>query len=462
MILVVEDQDTLRKGISSAFREQGYEVDEASDGNEALRKLKSTVYDVIVTDLKMPGSNGMDILKEAKKGSPSTVVIIMTAYGSVDTAVDAMRSGAYDFVQKPFSLDELEIKVHKALEHRQLQAEVSYKREESSCKFEDIAGASPQIKKVLGTVKKVARSNTTILITGETGTGKEVIAGAIHYNSLRRDGSFVKVNCAAIPENLLESELFGHEKGAFTGAERQRIGRFEQAHRGTIFLDEIGDMTMATQAKILRVLQERELERVGGSRTVKVDVRVIAATNRSLPVMVDEGRFREDLFYRLNVVSIAIPPLRERREDILPLANTFLGVYNRELGRDMKGFEPEAIRMLLDYQWPGNVRELKNIVERAVLMAEGKTISCDDIVMCERSGTAGRRSNPANPDTPAGATLEEVEKNVLIEALKKSDWVQKDAARLLGISRRVINYKIQQFGICHPRWKKNRQDEAKL
>ncbi|MDH4100556.1 MAG: sigma-54 dependent transcriptional regulator [Nitrospirota bacterium] len=454
MILVVEDQDTLRKGICSAFRDQGHEVDEAADGHEALLKLKNSVYDLIVTDLKMPGAGGMDILREAKKGNPSTVVIIMTAYGSVDVAVEAMKAGACDFVQKPFPLEELEIKVQKALEHRQLQTEVEYKREETPCRFEDIVGESPQIKKVLGIVKKVAASNTTILITGDTGTGKEVIAGAIHFNSPRRDGSFVKVNCAAIPDNLLESELFGHEKGAFTGAERQRIGRFELAHRGTIFLDEIGDMNLATQAKILRVLQEREFERLGGGRTVKVDVRVIAATNRDLPAMVEEERFREDLFYRLNVVSIAIPPLRERKNDILPLAHSFLHLYNRELARNIQGFDPQATEMLTEYGWPGNVRELRNVIERAVLMTEGRVITVNDIAVHERVGsTAARRASGAGEAT----TLEEMEKNVLIDALTKSDWVQKDAARLLGISRRVINYKIQQFGICHPRWKKNKE-----
>ena len=304
---------------------------------------------------------------------------------------------------------------------------------------------------MLGVVRKVAKSNSTVLIRGETGTGKELIAGAIHRNSLRAARNFVKVNCAALQENLLESELFGHEKGAFTGADRQRIGRFEQADGGSLFLDEIGDMSASTQAKILRVLQEHEFERLGGTRTIKVDVRLIAATNRDLPAMVSRGAFREDLYYRLNVVTIEMPPLRERKEDILPLATWFIRRFSSELKKKLDGLDPEAQKMLMRYNWPGNIRELENAIERAALLAEGPTIRADDLRLGDVSSGSPREPSSAVKIPPTGIALEEIERQALVEALKMSNWVQKDAAELLAISPRVMNYKIKTLGIEMPR-----------
>src|SRR5512147_835355 len=324
-ILIADDHDALRRGLKRGLTEAGHEVEEASNGNAAIERLHDSYFDVVLSDLKMGGSDGLDVLRTTRALHPSTAVILMTAFGSIHTAVEAMKIGAFDFVQKPFEIEEMELKIAKAIEHRRLRHEIEYLRhtQQDIYDFDRIVGASGALQSVLAIVKKVAKSNTTCLIRGETGTGKELIAGAIHHNSLRAGRNFVKVNCAALQENLLESELFGHEKGAFTGADKQRIGRFEQADGGSLFLDEIGDMSPSTQAKILRVLQEHEFERLGGTRTIRVDVRLIAATNRDLSAMVAAGTFREDLYYRLNVVAIEMPPLRERKDDIGPLAMHF-------------------------------------------------------------------------------------------------------------------------------------------
>ncbi len=317
-ILIADDHDSLRRGLVQALAEAGHEVEEAPNGNAAIEKLHEGFFDVVVSDLKMGGSTGIDVLKTAKSLHPTSAIILMTAFGTVQTAVEAMKAGAFDYVQKPFEIEEMEVKIAKALDVRRMQNQIDYLRHAQGdiYDFDRIIGSSGALESVLGVVRKVAKANTTVLVRGETGTGKELIAGAVHHNSHRATRSFVKVNCAALPENLLESELFGHEKGAFTGADKQRIGRFEQADGGTLFLDEIGDMSANTQAKLLRVLQEHEFERLGGTRTIKVDVRLIAATNRDLPAMVETGSFREDLFYRLNVVTIEMPPLRERKDDI--------------------------------------------------------------------------------------------------------------------------------------------------
>jgi DNA-binding NtrC family response regulator len=438
-ILIADDHDALRRGLVRALVEAGHDVDEAANGNAALERLHEGYYDVVVSDLKMGGSSGIDVLKTTRALHPSAAVILMTAFGSVTTAVEAMKIGAFDFVQKPFEIEEMEVKIEKALEMRRMRHEIDYLRHEQQdiYDFDRIIGSSGALKRVLGIVQKVARSNTTVLIRGETGTGKELIAGAIHHNSLRANRSFVKVNCAALQENLLESELFGHEKGAFTSADRQRIGRFEQADGGSLFLDEIGDMSPSTQAKILRVLQEHEFERLGGTRTLRVDVRLVAATNRDLAAMVGQGSFREDLYYRLNVVAIEMPPLRERKEDIAALASFFIRRFSGELKKKIDGLEPEAQKLLLRYNWPGNIRELENAIERAMLLTEGRLIACDDL----RLGEAAT----------ASPTLEEIERAALVEALKMSNWVQKDAAELLSISPRVMNYKIKTLGIEFPR-----------
>ena len=331
-ILIADDHDALRRGLARALVEAGHDVDEAPNGNAAIERLHDSQFEVVLSDLKMGGSDGLDVLRTAKTLHPTCAVILMTAFGSVGTAVEAMKIGAFDYVQKPFEIEEMELKIAKALELRRLQHEVDYLRHTQSdiYAFDSIVGSSGALQKVLGIVRKVAKSNTTILIRGETGTGKELIAGAIHHNSLRANRNFVKVNCAALQENLLESELFGHEKGAFTGADKQRVGRFEQADGGSMFLDEVGDMSPNTQAKILRVLQEHEFERLGGTRTLKVDVRLIAATNRNLTTMVASGQFREDLFYRLNVVSVDMPPLRDRKDDISPLTGACVRTFSSE------------------------------------------------------------------------------------------------------------------------------------
>ena len=343
-ILIADDHDALRRGLMRALTDAGHEVEEAPNGNAALERLHESYFDVVLSDLKMGGSDGLEVLKTAKALHPTTAVILMTAFGSVTTAVEAMKIGAFDYVQKPFEIEEMEVKIEKALELRRMRHELDYLRhaQHDIYDFERIIGSSGALQRVLVVVKKVAKSNTTVLIRGETGTGKELIAGAIHHNSLRAARNFVKVNCAALQENLLESELFGHEKGAFTGADKQRIGRFEQADGGSLFLDEIGDMSASTQAKILRVLQEHEFERLGGTRTIRVDVRLVTATNRDLPTMVAQGLFREDLYYRLNVVAIEMPPLRERKEDISALANFFIRRFAGELKKKIDGLHSRS------------------------------------------------------------------------------------------------------------------------
>jgi len=384
----------------------------------------------------------------------------MTAFGSVSTAVEAMKSGAFDYVQKPFEVEEMEVKIQKALEMRQMQKQIDYLRHAQGdiYDFDQIIGSSGALERVLGVVRKVAKSNTTVLVHGETGTGKELIAGAVHHNSHRAARNFVKVNCAALQENLLESELFGHEKGAFTGADKQRIGRFEQADGGTLFLDEIGDMSANTQAKILRVLQEHEFERLGGTRTLKVDVRLIAATNRDLITMVEAGQFREDLYYRLNVVTVEMPPLRERKDDVAALAAFFIRRFSGELKKKINGLEPDALKLLMRYQWPGNIRELENAIERAMLLAEGTHISAADLRLGDSGPTGAPRENSSIVKIPpAGIPLEEVERIAVVEALKMSNWVQKDAAELLSISPRVMNYKIKTLGIDFPRGRRAMQ-----
>ena len=453
-ILVVDDHDSLRKGLVRALANAGHDVEEAGNGTAAIERLQDSQFDVVLTDLRMGGADGMDVLRTTRSIQPSAAVILMTAFGSIHTAVEAMKIGAFDFVQKPFEIEEMELKIEKAIELRHLKYQVEYLRHEQQdlYDFDRIVGASGALQQVLGIVKKVARSNSTVLIRGETGTGKELIAGAIHHNSNRSARAFVKVNCAALQENLLESELFGHEKGAYTSADKQRIGRFEQADGGTLFLDEVGDMSASTQAKILRVLQEHEFERLGGTRTLRVDVRIIAATNRNLSQMVQDGRFREDLFYRLNVVSVDMPPLRERKDDIPALAEFFVRRSTNELKKKVDGIDAEAQKVLMRHNWPGNIRELENVVERAVLLAEGSMVTVEDLQIGEHSApSSGSERAPVVKIPPTGIPLEEIERQAVVEALRMSNWVQKDAAELLGISPRVMNYKIKILSIEIPR-----------
>jgi len=455
-ILVVEDNDVLRGSVVQALVENGHNVSEVGDGEEATERLQEESYDVVLTDMRMPKKSGLEVLRFAKQVNDLTVAIVMTAFGTIESAVEAMKSGAYDYIQKPFELEELEVKINRALEHRRDSGVLQILRSQSSQALEhnNIVGNSPQIRKIFEIIKKIARSNASILITGETGTGKELIASLAHYNSLRAKQSFVKVNCAALQENLLESELFGHEKGAFTSADRQRIGRFEQANGGTLFLDEIGDMSASTQAKVLRVLQEQEFERLGGMKTIKVDVRIIAATNKNLKEAIANNTFREDLYYRLNTVGIETPALRERKEDVLPLANFFAKKYSDELKKPISGFSPQAVKYLTRHNWPGNIRELQNTIERAVLMAESNLIGVEDLTLNATKGDASSIDALGIKIPPCGIKLDDLERNTIIEALKMTNWVQKDAAELLGVSRRVLNYKVKIHNINHDRWRR--------
>ncbi|HVZ20679.1 MAG TPA: sigma-54 dependent transcriptional regulator [Vicinamibacterales bacterium] len=454
-ILIADDHDTLRRGLVQELTHAGHEVQEACNGNQALEHLHDNAFDVVLSDLKMGGSDGLEILRTTRALHPTTAVILMTAFGTVHSAVEAMKIGAFDYVLKPFEIDEMEVRIEKALEMKRLKHEIEYFRDAQRDHYaaDRIVGGSPALQSVLDIVTRVARSNTTVLVRGETGTGKELIAGAIHNHSPRRARTFVKVNCAALHDNLLESELFGHEKGAFTGADRPRVGRFEQADGGTLFLDEIGDMSLGTQAKILRALQEHEFERLGGMRTLQVDVRLIAATNRDLQAMVAAGQFREDLYYRLNVVSIEMPPLRERKEDIVPLASAFIRRFAGEFNKKVEGLESDAQKQLMRYNWPGNVRELENTIERAMLLAEGRAIAAADLRLGELPTPGAGQNQPSSivRIPPTGIPLEDIERAALVEALKMSNWVQKDAAKLLSISPRVMSYKIKTLGIELPR-----------
>ncbi len=455
-ILVVEDNDVLRSSVVQALVETGHVITEVGDGEEATERLQQESYDVVLTDMRMPKRSGLEVLRFAKQVNDLTVVIMMTAFATIESAVEAMKNGAYDYIQKPFELEELEVKINRALEYRRDTGVLQILRSQSSISLEhnNIVGSSPQIRKIFEIIKKIAKSNASILITGETGTGKELIASLAHYNSLRAKQSFVKVNCAALQENLLESELFGHEKGAFTSADRQRIGRFEQANGGTLFLDEIGDMSAGTQAKVLRVLQEQEFERLGGMKTIKVDVRIIAATNKNLKEAIANNKFREDLYYRLNTVSIETPALRERKEDVLPLANFFAKKYSDELKKSITGFTPQAVKYLNRHNWPGNIRELQNAIERAVLMAESNLIGVEDLSLSPGNGDASSIDAIGIKIPPAGIKLDDLERTTIVEALKMTNWVQKDAAELLGVSRRVLNYKVKIHNITHDRWRR--------
>ncbi|MEE2676937.1 MAG: sigma-54 dependent transcriptional regulator [Myxococcota bacterium] len=458
-VLVVEDNETLRRGVQRALRETWGAVDDAASGDEAVGRIASASdpYDVVLTDLRLPGSDGVAVLRAALERDPRTSVLLMTAYGSVETAVRAMRAGAFDFVQKPLDLEQIELRVARAVEHRQLLNEVKELRAQGVSRDAcgEFVAESPALRAAVELVERVAPTRSTVLVTGETGTGKEVIAGLVHRLSQRSEGPLVKVNCAALPETLLESELFGHERGAFTGADRQRIGRFEEASGGSLFLDEVGDLSPATQAKLLRVLQEQEFHRLGGTRVLRTDARVIAATNRDLSEAVRNGNFREDLYFRLDVIRIHLPPLRERPEDLLVLAHRLLDRAGRSLDRPARRFAPEALAWIRTHDWPGNVRELQNTLERAALLCEGPVVHVADL------GVAGPGA-PGSPGPweagfpPAGVDLREVERQLVLGALRRAGWVQKDAAALLGVTRRKLNYMIRKMGVTHPTWRRNR------
>jgi len=451
-ILVAEDDRSLRERLVETMSRGGYKVQVAQSGRDALERIEKQVFDLIIANNELAGEDGLEIVRKARATNNGTMIIVTGENGA--GAAEAMRCGAFDFVQTSLSIDAMEMKIQRAIEHQRMAIRLN-SLTEAHTDPEDremLIGSSSAMSEIYRVIEKVAASNATVLIQGETGTGKERVAEAIHLTSARRDAPFVRMNCASLPDNLLESELFGHEKGAFTGADQMRIGRFEMAREGTLFLDEVGNMSANTQAKVLRAIQNQEFERLGGSRTIKVDVRIIAATNVNLETAIKEGRFREDLYYRLNVVNIDVPPLRERSEDILPLAEHFLKRFARELRRQAKCFSADAVRRLREYRWPGNVRELENSVERAVLMCEGETIQPADLTLLDRD-----HSIDMSPQLAAELlNLEHLEKTALMEALKRSNWVQKEAAKLLGVSSRVMNYKVHKHGITHDRWSKNR------
>ena len=455
-LLIVESDKETAERITHFFNGNGHDVVSVRDLQSAGKHIKERVFDVIICDALQNKTSFASFLSSISDYNPGSILVVTYDVSSVDAAVQAVREGAFDLIQRPFRLAELYIKVEKAIEIKRLQQEAQNLRGERNLIYNtaDMIAYSPEIQAVLKTVNKVAATDSNVVIRGETGTGKELIAGAIHYNSRRADRAFVKVNCAALPDTLLESELFGHEKGAFTGAEKLRIGRFEQADGGSILLDEIGDVTLQTQVKILRVLQEREFARLGSNRTLRVDVRFIAATNKNLEEMIENDEFRKDLYYRLNVVTITLPPLRERPQDILPLAHYFLLKYSGDIKKEIADFEPKAMELLMDYEWPGNIRELENSIERAVIMAEGTRICESDLHL-----TANRQEdeylNLTHGFPAGGLSLEEVEKNLILKALESSNWVQKEAAALLRLTPRSLNYKIQKHGITHQSWKTN-------
>jgi len=444
-ILVVDDDSLLRDFLSETLNRSGYWVDLASSGEEALEKIRSEDYDVILSDVRMPNMDGMELLKTTKDFLPDAKVVMMTAYGTVQNAVEAMKLGAFDYVMKPFSVDEIELVLKRALEHKQLLLENKLLRSEvlGKYRFNNIVGKSPQMQKIFELVETVADTKATVLITGESGTGKELIAKAIHYNSPRQEGPFIRINCAALPEGLVESELFGHEKGSFTGAIRQSRGRFELADRGTLLLDEVSEISLHLQGKLLRVLQEREFERVGSGVPIQVDVRIIATSNRDLKNLIEKGKFRKDLFYRLNVVPIHIPPLREKKEDIPALAQHFLKKYNLENNRQIEGISQKVYEMFMEYFWPGNVRELENFIERAVVTAKGKILNPRDF---PRELTFGK-IRPPTDEIRVGSTIYEAERKLILKTLKVQGGNRTKAAEILGVSTRTLRNKLQEYGL---------------
>ncbi len=448
-ILVVDDEAIQRDIVRDILEDQGHEVVALGNGDEALAYIKTSPVDVILTDLRMPGMDGVELLQHIKAFDPEIVVVVITAYGSFESAVEAVKKGAYDYLAKPLEKEQLTLVVKRALSRKQLADENRSLRQELQERYEfhNIIGHSEKMQKVFRMIEKVAPSESTVIIYGESGTGKELVARALHYHSKRKDQRFLAVNCAAIPDSLLESEMFGHEKGAFTGASQQKNGLFEEAHNGTLFLDEIGDLDITLQAKLLRVLQEGEFQRVGGTKTLQVNVRLLAATNKDLEEEVKEGRFRQDLYYRLNVVPIFLPPLRTRKEDIPYLAQHFLARYTAKHEKAIKKLAPTVLKHFMDYRWEGNVRELESVIERSVILAEHDVIELDTL--------PEKLQEPAEPVTPRnpmnltipdeGISLEQLERNLIEAALKKSDWSIKKASELLGISYKTLQYRIQKY-----------------
>ncbi len=451
-ILIVDDESLIRDFLAEALRSKHFDVTTAENGQKCMTLLKDNTFDMIITDMNMPDFTGIDVLKKVKELSPSTVVIIITAFGSIENAVEAMHLGAYNYLIKPFSADAIEAVIAKANEHHALIEENQYLRQQLAPGTHHllpmIVAESPSMKQIMHDVTQVANSNASVFIHGESGTGKEVIAHAIHHGSPRANKAFIRVNCAAVPETLIESEFFGHEKGAFTGANARRLGRFELANGGTLMLDEITETPLALQAKLLRVIQEQEFERVGGTKSVKVDVRIIATSNRDMKEAIAEKKIREDLYYRLNVVPINLPPLRERKEDIIPLANYFLEKLALENHREKKKLTSSAEKKLLAHQWPGNIRELANVIERAVVMDSGRQVSAEHLLI-EGMEEPAKTSEDATEDTklPAGLTLQELEKRLIVETLQAQQNNRTKTAEALGITTKALRSKIQDYDL---------------
>jgi len=455
-ILIIDDDETIRYFLPRDLEAEGFQVQTAETGLAGLRALEREPVDLVLLDIRMPDLTGIEVLKKIREQWPDQIVVMLTGEPDHETAVQAMRLGARDYLTKGKPIrEELLLVLGRELSSQRMGREVQHHRRERSQKFsrDFVRGESAAMQRVYSVVEQVATSeSTSVLIQGESGTGKELIAHWVHDLSARRDKAMLEVNCAAIPRELLESELFGHEKGAFTDARQQKQGLLELANGGTLFLDEVGDMSPSTQAKILRVLQEHEFERLGGTRTLRVDVRIIAATNRNLTQMVQEGRFREDLFYRLNVVSVETPPLRDRKDDIAALADFFVKRFATELKKKVENVHPEAQKLLMRHNWPGNIRELENVIERAVLLADHGQVTVNDLQIGEQATQASSSGGSTVVRIPpTGIPLEEIERQAVVEALKMSNWVQKDAAELLGISPRVMNYKIKILSIEIPR-----------
>ncbi len=443
-LLIIDDEKNIREGLGANFEMEGYNVKLAENGQQGLEFISKGDIDLVITDLRMPGISGEEVLRKVTTETPGIPVIVLTGHGSIDSAVDAMRNGAYDFLTKPLNLDQLTMIVKRALQARELslQHKQLKKEVEKDMAFDKMIGKSAEMQKVFEMIKKVASSKASVLITGESGVGKEVVADAIHKLSPRKDHQCIKVHCAALSETLLESELFGHEKGAFTGADNLVKGRFELAHESSIFLDEIGEINPSVQIKILRVLQEKAFERVGGQETINVDVRIIAATNRVLEEEVKKGTFREDLYYRLNVIHIHVPPLRERKDDIPLLVASFLEEFALENGKNIKGIDSQAKSAIYNYNWPGNIRELRNCIESAVVMCSGEEIKLEDL-----PPTVSKSAGDQSINIPANATLDEAEKIIILQTLAANKNNKSKTADLLGIGRKTLHRKLEEYGI---------------
>lgn len=447
-ILIVDDEDAQRSILKGYLEKKGYKIYSASSGTEGIKTVQNNLIDIVLSDLKMPDKTGLEVLEEVKKINPEISFVILTAYGTIEDAVKAMRLGAFDYISKPVDLDELDLMIERIIEHNNLKSEIQILKNQLKEKFkiDSFISHSAKMEEVLSVAARAADSKATILITGESGTGKEVLAKSIHYVSPRKEKPFIAVNIPALPETLLESELFGHEKGAFTGADKAKKGRFELADGGTIFLDEIGDIPINLQVKLLRVLQEHQIEKVGSSENINIDVRIIAATHQNLEGKIKDGSFREDLYYRLNIVSLHIPPLRERREDILPLIDYFIEKYAKENNRNKLTLSKEAVDSLIKYNFPGNVRELENIIERAVVLCRSETITLNDLPNIVK----GFKAEEEILQKESGSLIdqvEELEKKLIFDALSSANGNQSQAGRMLGLTERNLRYKMQKYGI---------------